>query len=173
MSRDPEDGETGATARLRAWSSPKIELRAAEIGRGVFAREAVAAGEVLIALAHVFVGAAGRHTIQIDAERHQAGTGEIDDFLNHHCQPSAYLDAERLCFVAARDIAAGEEITFNYLTSEWDMAEAFECRCGGERCLSKIRGFRWLSPVERERLAPHLTPFLRALRGARDLPSAA
>lgn len=169
---DP-DQSVGAVARLSAWSSPKIELRAAEIGQGVFTRQAVAAGEVLIALAHLFVGAPGRHTIQIDGERHQAGTGEIDDFLNHCCEPSAFLDADRLCFVAARDIAAGEEVTFNYLTSEWDMAEAFDCRCGAERCLSKIRGFRYLSPGEQERLAPHLTPFLRARRGARDLPSAA
>ena len=128
--------------------------------------------EVLIALAHVFVGAPGRHTIQIDGERHQAGTGEIDDFLNHHCQPSAYLDAERLCFVAARDIAAGEELTFNYLTSEWDMAEAFECRCGAESCLGNIRGFKHLTPAEQARLEPLLTPFLRSLR-ALGLPSAA
>lgn len=166
-------GMEEAGPRLRAWSSPKIELRAAEIGQGVFAREAIAAGEVLIALAHLFVGAPERHTIQIDGERHQAGTGEIDDFLNHCCEPSAALDAGRLCFVAARGIGPGEEITFNYLTSEWDMAEAFDCRCGAEHCLRKIRGFRHLSAGEQDRLEPLLTPFLRAMRAARDLPSAA
>ncbi|HEY8376297.1 MAG TPA: SET domain-containing methyltransferase [Nannocystis sp.] len=158
-----------AEVRVRAWSTPKIELRRAEIGQGVFAREAIAAGEVLIALAHVFVGAPERHTIQIDGERHQAGTGEIDDYLNHSCDPNAALDAERLCFVAIRAIAPGEEVTFNYLTSEWDMAEAFDCRCGAEHCLSKIRGFRHLPPEEQDRLLPLLTPFLRAQRRARDL----
>lgn len=172
MSSENHGVEFGAP-RLRAWSTQKIELRTAEIGQGVFAREAIAAGEVLIALAHVFVGAPERHTIQIDGERHQAGTGEIDDYLNHCCEPNARLDAERLCFVAARAIAPGEELTFNYLTSEWDMAEAFDCRCGAERCLSKIRGFRHLPADEQDRLLPLLTPFLRGLRGGRDLPKVA
>lgn len=150
----------------------KVELRGAASGLGVFAREAIAAGEVLMALAPVFVAAPARHTIQLDAERHQAGTGEIDDFLNHCCEPNAALDVERLCFVATRAIGAGEEITFNYLTSEEDMAEAFSCQCGASGCFGEIRGFRHLSRADQDRLAPLLTPFLRRKRAA-DLPSAA
>lgn len=162
----------GEQVRARTVASPKIELRASALGRGVFAREAIAAGEVLIALAHVFVAAPEQYTIQIDATRHQAGTGEIDDFLNHCCEPSAALDAERLCFVAARALAPGDEVTFNYLTSEWDMAEAFTCRCGADRCFGNIRGYRHLSRADKERLAPLVTPFLRRMAAA-DLPSAA
>lgn len=165
------DGD-GLQVRARAEASPKIELRTAAIGRGVFATGSIAAGEVLIALAHVFVAAAEQYTIQIDAERHQAGTGEIDDFLNHCCEPSAVLDAERLCFVAARPLAPGDEVTFNYLTSEWDMAEAFVCRCGADRCFGNIRGFRHLSRAEQDSLAASITPFLRRRRGS-GLPSAA
>ena len=69
-------------------------------------------------------------------------------------------------------VSRSEEITFNYLTSEWDMAEAFECRCGAERCLGNIRGFKHLTPAEQAGLEPLLTPFLRSLR-ALGLPSAA
>jgi SET domain-containing protein len=164
--------EEWAAARPRSQASPKIELRAAALGRGVFATEAIAAGEVLIALAHVFVAAAEQYTIQLDEDRHQAGTGEIDDFLNHCCEPSAALDVERLCFVAVRPLAPGDEVTFNYLTSEWDMAEAFTCRCGADRCFGNIRGFRHLSRAQQDSLAPSITPFLRRKR-ASGLPSAA
>lgn len=150
--------------RTRASWSTKIELREGEIGLGVMAREPIAAGEVLVALAHVFIETREQHTIQIDEHRHQAGTREIDDYLNHSCEPSARLDAERLCFVAARDIAPGEAVTFNYLTSEWDMVAPFDCKCGSQRCFGVIRGFRHLNEEERARLEPLLTPFLRRMR---------
>jgi hypothetical protein len=165
-------GGEGTEWRARTWASPKVELRAGEIGFGVIAREAIEQGETVIAPAHVFVAAPHRHTIQLDAELHQAGTDEIDDYLNHACAPNLRLDGERLCFVAVRPIAAGEQLTFNYLTSEWDMAEAFNCNCGAPSCFGKIRGFRHLSPAQQEALAPLLTPFLRRMRGA-SLPTAA
>ena len=164
----PEFGE----ARAQAWASPKIERCDGEIGQGVVAREEIEPGEVLIALAHVFTAEPSRYTIQLEEGLHQAGTGEIDDFLNHACEPSVRLDAERRCFVAARRIAPGEELTFNYLSSEWDMAEPFECRCGSRRCLRKIRGFRHLTPEQQRELDALLTPHLRR-RAWASLPSAA
>ncbi|MCY1066666.1 SET domain-containing protein [Nannocystis sp. RBIL2] len=167
-----KEWENREASRPRSVASPKIELRTTDLGRGVFATEAIAAGELLIAVAHVFVAEAGQYTIQLDDDRHQAGTGEIDDFLNHACEPNAALDAERLCFVAVRPLASGDEVTFNYLTSEWDMAAAFECRCGAQRCFGTIRGFRHLSREQQDSLAAAITPFLRRKR-ASGLPSAA
>ena len=160
-----ESGIIENQQRDRAYWSEKIELREGDIGLGVVAREPITRGEVLVALAHVFVDKRAQHTIQID-ERHQAGTREIDDYLNHSCEPSAALDAERLCFVAARDIAPGEAVTFNYLTSEWDMVAPFDCQCGATGCFGRIRGFRYLSPDEQARLEPLLTPFLRRMRAS-------
>ena len=53
-------------------------------------------------------------------------------FTNHSCAPNAVLRIRqgRVEFYAMRDIAPGEEISFNYLTSEWDMAAPFTCGCG-------------------------------------------
>lgn len=163
--QDLAGSRDAAESPPRSVASPKIELRAAALGRGVFATEAIAAGELLIRLAPVFVATAGQYTIQLDEDRHQAGTGEIDDFLNHCCEPSAALDAEQLCFVAVRPLAPGDEVTFNYLTSEWDMAEAFACRCGAGRCFGDIRGFRHLGRDRQEALAALVTPFLRRRAG--------
>jgi hypothetical protein len=159
--------------RGQTWSSSKIALRPGADGIGVFAIEAISAGETLLALAHVFVEHAERHTIQLDVHLHQAGTGEIDDFLNHACTPNAVLDFEHLELRAARPIAAGEELNFNYLTSEWDMAAPFACVCGAAGCHRNIQGFRHLNPEQQELLAPLVSPYLRrrlaelrALRGA-------
>lgn len=161
-----ESGVIESQSRAHTSWSPKIELRQGDIGLGVIAREPIEAGEVLVALAHAFTSTRAQHTIQIDEGRHQAGTGEVDDYLNHACEPSAALDAERLCFVAARAIAPGEAVTFNYLSAEWDMVAPFTCKCGSPRCFGEIRGFKHLSPDEQARLEPLLTPFLRRMRAS-------
>ncbi len=147
--------------RARTWSSPKIELRAVTGGLGVFARESMAAGEVLLALGHVFVEQRARHTIQLDARCHQAGTGEIDDYLNHSCDPNCALNFERLELHARRPLAAGEELSFNYLSSEWDMAAPFRCECGATNCVGEVRGLRHLEPAAQELFASLASPYLR------------
>ncbi len=155
------DSALAPLPRAQTWSSAKIALLPGAEGIGVFAREAISTGETLIALAHVFVEHAQRHTIQLDAHLHQAGTGEIDDFLNHSCAPNSALDFERLELRAVRPIAAGEELSFNYLTSEWDMASPFTCVCGAPHCHGLIRGFRHLNAEQQEALAPVASAYLR------------
>ncbi len=164
------DAVMSPSLRARTWANPKIELRQRcllSADFGVIVREAITPGSVLMALAHVFVDRPGRHTIQIDARRHQAGTGEIDDYLNHSCDPNSALDFTRLELVSLRKITPGEELSFNYLTSEWDMAAPFACQCGacdrlgGRPGPRLIRGFRHLSPGEQDLLAPLAPPHLR------------
>lgn len=155
------DASTIRPLRPTTWSSPKIELRRAGAGAGVFAVAAVDAGEVLMALAHVFVDAPAMHTIQLDEHLHQAGTGEIDDYLNHSCAPNTALDFQRLQLVALRPLVAGEELSFNYLSSEWDMAAPFACNCGAPGCLGQIRGFSHLTPAQQDALDPWISPYLR------------
>ncbi|WP_366524565.1 SET domain-containing protein-lysine N-methyltransferase [Nannocystis sp.] len=155
------DARIAPLPRARTWSSPKIELRPGAEGLGVFAVEAISAGEVLMAIAEVFVEQRAQHTIQIDEHRHQAGTGEIDDYLNHSCDPNCALVFDRLELVALRPLVAGEELSFNYLSSEWDMAAPFRCGCGAAGCMRSISGFRWLAPAEQDALAPLASPYLR------------
>ena len=141
---------------------PACEVRPHALGRGVFATRAVPAGAVVVRLSAVFDDEPGRYTIQVDERRHQAFTDETDDYLNHSCTPNTRLDGERLCFVAVRDIAVDEEVTFHYGSTEWDMAEPFACRCDG--LAREIRGFRHLSDGEQEALAPLVAGWLWARR---------
>lgn len=42
-------------------------------------------------------------------------------------------------------LRAGEELTFFYPSTEWHMAQPFECRCGKSVCMGKITGARDMS----------------------------
>lgn len=114
------------------------------------------AGDLLTTIGGRLVPAPDRHTLQVAESEHLAAVGEPGReppawrFLNHACDPSAYLDGRRL--TAARDIAAGDEVTFDYDTTEWDMASPFVCACGAPTCRGTIRGYRHLAPAQRQRL---------------------
>lgn len=64
-----------------------------------------------------------------------------DAYINHSCAPNAAIrfDRPKVHLVALRDIAAGEEVTFDYATlyvRPWSM----ECRCGAAVCRGTILG---------------------------------
>lgn len=39
----------------------------------------------------------------------------------------------------------GDNMTFFYPGSEWEMTQPFPCWCGAERCINSIRGAKYLS----------------------------
>lgn len=169
---DGDSGQAADGARDRAWVSHKVAVEPHGDGRAVVAVAPIAAGERLIALAHVFVDLPHKYTIQLDDHRHQAGTGEADDFLNHSCEPNAAFRWDALELVAIRPIDAGALITFDYLISEWDMRAPFRCECGAPGCRGEIRGFRYLDAAAREQLRPWVAPYLLR-RIDDDLPGSA
>jgi SET domain-containing protein len=138
----------------------RCEVRPTALGMGVFAVELIRSGEEVLELPPVFDDEPGRHTIQVDEHRHQAYTGDVDDFVNHACDPNAYLDAGSLRLLARRSIVAGEEITLDYATFEWDMVDPFVCGCDGTP--RTIRGFRYLSTADRLRVADIVPAWLSA-----------
>lgn len=86
-----------------------------------------------------------------------------EDFINHSCSPNTKLDVVKRRFVAIKDISKNEEITFNYLTTEWDMKKwgtDFQCICGSKNCFGYIRGFKYLTRAEKLKLKPFLFPLL-------------
>lgn len=63
-------------------------------------------------------------------------------FVNHSCDPSLEFDmaAMEVRVVKGRDLRKGDELTFFYPSSEWDMAQPFQCRCGTARCIGWVDG---------------------------------
>ena len=70
-------------------------------------------------------------------------------YINHCCQPSTYVktvDGKRLV-IALRNIAAGEEITYDYcINSGGDTV--WNCHCGAERCRHTIHSDFFHLPLE-------------------------
>ena len=42
--------------------------------------------------------------------------------------------------MAGRDIAAGEELTYFYPSTEWEMDRPFRCLCGAPDCVGVVSG---------------------------------
>ena len=57
-------------------------------------------------------------------------------FVNHSCQPNCETDEieNRVWIIALRDIAAGEEITYDYNIYDAEPGEKSPCHCGASPC---------------------------------------
>jgi SET domain-containing protein len=57
-------------------------------------------------------------------------------FINHSCDPNCEADEikGRVWIIAARDIQAGEELTYDYNLYDGDLDDLSECLCGAPNC---------------------------------------
>jgi len=87
---------------------------------------------------------------------------EATYYQNHSCDPSTWWEDETT-LVARRDIEVGEEITYDYGTSEADEEELglVGCLCGSPLCRGEIRGDDHLRPELIQRYGSHFQPYLR------------
>lgn len=139
----------------------------------VMADADIAPGITLLRADGPVVDRPSRHSIQIAAAEHvdppaAASLQEEMDrypwrFLNHSCAANAAWRGRRL--VATRPIRRFEQVTFDYTTTEFDMAGPFVCSCGAVSCLGEIRGYRYLTEAQRARIAPFVAEHLRHFPG--------
>jgi len=82
-------------------------------------------------------------SVQISEMAHIELNSELV-FVNHSCDPSLVFDMGRFEVRVGdgRDLKKGDELTFFYPSSEWDMAQPFDCNCGSVKCKSVIDGSR-------------------------------
>src|SRR5215472_14845360 len=159
--------------------SPKTEVRASKIqGRGLFAREKIARGEIVaIKGGHIF----DRETL--DRLQSSLGPAEIqiaDDlfigpteareressmiFSNHSCDPNIGVQGQ-IVFVAMRDIDAGEELTHEWATTDCDDYE-MPCNCEAANCRRVITGHDWMKPGLRKKYKGYFSWYLeRKIQG--------
>jgi uncharacterized protein len=155
------------------WFSPKVEKRPSGIdGIGLFAREAIAAGEVVVVKGgHVMTRqqrdeialTLGPAEIQIDDDLFIGPVTAAERYdgmmhLNHSCDPNVGIQGQ-IAFAAMRDIAAGEELGFDYATGDdddWDM----DCHCGAALCRGRITGQDWRRPELQRRYAGWFSLYL-------------
>jgi SET domain-containing protein len=128
----------------------KYRVQECGTGRGVFACEAILAKSVIM----LYSGPMLRYeqtspttlALQIGPDLYMGESKAADDFVNHCCEPNAgmLIDGCDVQLVAIRDIATGEQITFDYSTTMDEDDFEFDCLCGKEKCRGRIRDFKHL-----------------------------
>lgn len=142
-----------------SYRSPKTQVRASAIhGKGLFARAPIAAGEIVAVKGGYVLDAKswagleqelGAAEIQIAEDLFIAPVrqGEREGsmlYTNHSCDPNIAIEGQ-IVFVALRDIAAGEELTHDWATTD-DLDYTLECRCGSGSCRGVVTGRDWMKP---------------------------
>lgn len=130
--------------------------------KGIFAKENINNGEKILQIGGKITTKRNDYTVQIDNNKHLSKSGRIDDFLNHFCNPNCYISFGDLTLVALRKIRKGEELSFHYCTTEFDLGIfSFRCNCGSKNCLKEVKGFKYLSDENRLELKNILFPYLK------------
>lgn len=156
---------------LHSWVTPSaVVRRAGAPGLGLFVTGPVTEGEVVVAFG-------GRvchleefsqlsedrqvHSLQIAEELFLVCPEQAEpaDVVNHSCEPNCGL-AGNVLLVALRDIAAGEQLTFDYAMCDSDPYDEFECACATASCRRKVTGNDWMLPELQQRYDGFFSTYL-------------
>jgi hypothetical protein len=84
-------------------------------------------------------------TVQIDDDKHITLLPDYLQYTNHSCNPNAFFNTTTMEFLCIKEIHPGDELTFFYPSTEWMMAQPFDCYCGAPECIGVIQGAAHLS----------------------------
>jgi len=164
----------------RSWISPKLVPGKSNIhGNGVIALEPIARGEKLMEFGGQLISAADVETetyrarsVWIVAHDTYLALPEddpepsLDENLNHSCDANSWL-VDEVTLVARKDIAAGEEITLDQGTWNFDEDDyAWDqdhCSCGAGLCRNRLTENDWQRADVQERYRGHFHPFVRRM----------
>jgi hypothetical protein len=151
--------------------TPKARPAASRVrGFGSIANEPISAGEVVAAFGgrcvtrdefDLLPSSQQVRSVQIDEHLYMAGAPEPEpaDFINHSCDPNCALSGN-VVLIAQRDIAVGEELGYDYATTDGSDYDEFECDCGTALCRGKVSGHDWMLPELQLRYRGTFSPYL-------------
>jgi SET domain-containing protein len=155
-----------------SWVSPRIEIRQEKTieGRGMFARQPMAVGELMVVWGGDVVPTAQfkqlpeyqkRQSAQVEENFYLVSTKPgPGDFINHSCDPNAGLDGQ-IAIRAMRAIQPGEEVCIDYAMCDSTPGEDFTCACGAPNCRHVITAEDWKLPELQKRYASFFSPYLQ------------
>ena len=150
---------------------PAIEVRTscAIQGNGLFAKRMIAKGTVIWRLeepTYTLDEISAWPQVRQKAFEHygfQCGVGryslpeDMSREMNHSCDPNTWWSgADSL--VARYDIRSGEEITYDYTTTDIDLPFRMKCDCKAECCRGVITNMDYQDPQWQKQYGSHLPP---------------
>ena len=162
-----------SSARTTHWLAPGLvaETRVAAKGRGVYTTRPIAKGETVTVWGgdvlrreqlELCTPVQQMHAVQVWDGLYLTPHREPEDAdcFNHSCDPNVGIIGQ-IALVAMRDIAAGEELCFDYATSDASDYDEFPCACGAAICRGVVRGTDWRLPELQEKYRGYFSMYLQ------------
>ena len=152
------------------WITPKAENKESQIhGTGTFTKEPIAKDETVAVYGGIIVPSqdiekyrekiGGIRGIQISDDFYICPTEKKGGLFNHSCEPNLGYNGQIL-IVAIKDIAADEELVFDYSFSESSF-KPFTCTCKNPSCRKTIKETDWQNPEFQKKYGKYFTKNLR------------
>jgi hypothetical protein len=142
---------TTPSNEIPAWVKPDLtRLLSVERNPGSFASRSVSlvnlpAGAIFARISNPTPATVAYSSVQAGRDLHIELNCDLV-YVNHSCKPSLVFDMQRWEVRVNGELEGGlkigDELTFFYPSTEWHMAQPFECLCGGEGCKGMIQGAR-------------------------------
>ena len=131
-----------------------LKIKPSKIGNGVFTDIIIPGNSLILEFkGNIYSRKSlnyGPHQyLQIGNDSYQGPSGEVDDYINHSCDPNCFLHivGNRAFLYSLHQISENGELTFDYSTSsteshdEWCM----KCCCSSMKCRKDISGYQYLN----------------------------
>ncbi|MDD3647684.1 MAG: SET domain-containing protein-lysine N-methyltransferase [Candidatus Dojkabacteria bacterium] len=130
--------------------SPKIVVGKSKIsGKGLIAKEFIKKDELVWELDRTERKLTKKELLKLPKNVQDLAYQQNDKFIvvtdgseyiNHSCDPNVWWEGDEK-FVARKDIHPGEEVTYDYATSDIDPEglPGFKCNCGVKNCREFVR----------------------------------
>jgi hypothetical protein len=154
-----------------SWLTPDAAVAPAGAkGSGTFATQPIAAGTTVAGFGGSVVDRAEfdtldeewrTHSLQIDDQLYMVTRPPFApaDLVNHSCEPNCGIIGSCLV-VTMRDVAAGEELCFDYAMTDTNDYDEFVCACGTPSCRGLVTGGDWKRPELQERYAGYFSSYI-------------
>jgi len=150
-------------------SAIKVKSNSEIEGSGLVANRLIPAGEIIFLFddtappAHLYeiVNWPLQKRIRFLAFACQIGEDDFSfqqgdiKYINHSCEPTAWWESYGT-LTARRNIEEGEEVAYDYSTSDITLTYKMECLCGSESCRGIVTNKDYLNPDFQKKYANHL-----------------
>ncbi len=135
-------------------------------GKSIIAQKDLLKGELVISSGvDYYEPRRNNHSVQVEVGKHILMSGEAT-FLNHSCEPNLGVKNNKkgaYDFFALRNISEGEEVCFDYETTEFISIAVKECLCQSHSCRKWIKGFSDHPQFILDRYSPYVANYLQNL----------
>src|SRR5581483_5950510 len=99
-------------------------------------------------------------SLQIDVNKYLiVEKNSPEECINHSCDPNCQIlfENDRIYLYVIKDIVVGDELTFNYNSTEYDMGkDVLVCLCESPNCVKEVKGYKYLTEEQKSLIASQL-----------------